>query len=116
MTRALVSALDVTAHRDAFDLDLRPAQERRTDRGSRRLVRAEPLRIDLVHRLEVREVREEHRGLRHAVERRIGRDKDCGEVVQDAPGLDAYVVAADELTALGVEGELPGAEHQVTRD
>src|SRR5712691_398178 len=116
MTRALVSALDVAAHRDAFDLDLRPAEQSGADRGPRRLVGPEPLSVDLVHRLKIREVREEDRRLRHAVERRVGGDEDSGEVVEDAACLDAHVAAADELAALRVERELPRAENEVSRD
>src|SRR5712691_10693764 len=98
MTRALVSALDVTAHRDAVDLHLRPAEERGADGGTRWFVGPESLPVDLVHRLEVGKVRQEHRRLRDAVERGVGRDEDGGEVVEDAPRLRADVVAADELT------------------
>src|SRR5919204_1956040 len=117
MTRALVSALGVTAHRDAFDLDLRTARERGdADGRARGLVRPEPLRIDLVHRLEVAEVREEDRRLGHPVERRLRGDEDRGEVVEHPSRLLPYVVAPDELAALRVERELPGAEDEVARD
>src|SRR5438105_10172533 len=64
MTRALVSGLDVAAHRDAFDLDLRSAEQSGADRGPRRLVGSEPLPINLVHCLEVGEVRQEDGRLR----------------------------------------------------
>src|SRR2546430_14138269 len=97
MTRALVSELGVTANRDAVDLDLRTAKQRRTNRGARRLVSSKPLRVHLVHRLEVGEVREEHGRLRDTIERGVGRDEDRGEVVEHAPGLGTQLVAADQL-------------------
>src|SRR6266702_4756330 len=116
MTRALVSGLDVAPHRDALDLDLRPAQKGSADRRARRLVRTEPLRVDLVHRLEILEVREEYGRLGHAVERRVRGNEDGGEVVEDAPRLCAHVVAAHELAVLCVERELPRAEDKIACD
>src|SRR4029077_7808052 len=113
MTRAPVSALSVTAYRDAFDFHLRPAQQGRPDRGTRRLVGPEPLGVNLVHRLEVFEIGEEHGRLRNAGERRFGGDEDGSEIVEDASRLGADVVAADELPGLRVERKLPGAEHEV---
>src|SRR5438132_173018 len=116
MTRALVSGLDVAAHRDAFDLDLRSAEQSGADRGPRRLVGSEPLPIDLIHCLEVGEVRQEDGRLRYAVERGVGRDEDRGEVVEHAPCLCSHVIAADELAALGIQRELPRTEHEVARE
>ena len=55
-----------------FDLDLGPTEQSRADRRARRLVRSEPLPVDLVHRLEIREVGEEDGRFGHAVERRVG--------------------------------------------
>src|SRR4051812_48641 len=117
MTRALVSALGVAAHRDALDLDFRPAwQAAHADRGARRLVRPEPLRVYLVHRLKVGEVGEEHGRLGDAVERRFRRHENCREIVEDTSRLSADVVASDELPALSVECDLPGAEDEIARD
>ena len=116
MTRALVSELGVTANRDAVDLDLRTAKQRRTNRGARRLVSSKPLRVHLVHRLEVGEVREEHGRLRDTIERGVGRDEDRGEVVEHAPGLGTHVVAADQLAGLRIKRELSRAKHQIARD
>ena len=116
MTRALVSGLDVTAHRDAVDLHLRASQKRSPDRRASRLVGPEPLGVDLIHRLEVLEIGEVHRRLRHAVERGLGRDQNGGEIVEDAPCLGADVVPADELPGLGIERELARAENEVARD
>src|SRR5256885_13152432 len=86
--------------RDALDLDLGAArQPAHRNRGARRAVGPKALAVDLVHGGEVREIREEHRRLRHPIEARSRLDQDRGEVVEDATGLRADIITPGELTA-----------------
>src|SRR5690348_8651633 len=108
--RSAVPASWSPAHGDALDLDARAARQGRDLHGrARGPVRAELLGVDLVHRRELREVGEEDRGLRDAVEAGAGGIEDRGEVVEHAPRLLADV-SRDEVTALRVERDLTGAE------
>src|SRR5437762_8284133 len=98
--------------RDRFDLDQRAGRQRGDldGRAGGRLVAHVP-RIDLVHRLEVAEIREEHRGLHEPVEPAARLLEDRAQVREDLLGLFLDRLA-DEIVRARPERDLPGDEHE----
>ena len=98
--------------RDGLDLDEEPVGQPRSHGRARRVRRGEPLLVDPVVRLEVREIAQERRDLDHVVHPTAGRGQAAFDVVEDLPGL--FLDPAGDERVIGSERDLPRCEHQWT--
>src|SRR5690349_6992209 len=102
-----------TGQRDGVDLDLGAGGQRGDlDRRAGRRLRADVLRVHLVHRGEVAEVRQVDRRLHEPVEAAAGLLEDRSQVREHLLGLLLDRVAHD-LRVVGPQGELPRDEDEV---
>src|SRR5579875_2685143 len=97
--------------RDGLDLDQRPGRQLgHLDRRARGRAVADVLRVDLVHRLEVAEILQEHRRLDEPVEPAAGLLEDRAKVGEDLLGL--LLDAPRDRAVAGLETKLAGDEDE----
>ncbi len=99
--------------RDDLDFHVRAFWQRgHLDGGAGRKISREKFRVNLVHRGEIGEAREEHRAFDDVGEGQVLVVQDGLEVEQHALGL-GLDVARDEVAGGGVQRNLAGAKKQI---